>query len=84
MRSSLVNLMRLNISLWIVARPASVHTTHFNRVLSDADKAILACAGRGDISLGFKNVLECFAILWELGYRPQHDLKDFLGVDKDS
>jgi hypothetical protein len=51
-----------------MARPASVHTTHFNRVLTDADK----------------NVLECFAILWELGYRPQHDLKDFLGVDKDS
>ena len=67
-----------------MARPASVHTTHFNRVLTDADRAILACAGRGDISLGFKNVIECFAILWELGYRPKADLRDFLGVDKDS
>ena len=84
MRSSLVSLMNPSTSRLVMARPASVHTTHFNRVLSDADKAILACAGRGDISLGFKNVLECFAILWELGYRPQHDLKDFLGVDKDS
>jgi hypothetical protein len=32
--------------------------------------------------LGFKVVLQCFAILWELGYRPQDDLEDFLGVDK--
>jgi hypothetical protein len=67
-----------------MARPASIHTTHFNRVLTDADKAILACAGQGDISLGFKVVLDCFAILWDLGYRPQDDLEDFLGVDEDS
>jgi hypothetical protein len=65
-----------------MARPASIHTTHFNRVLSEADRAILGCAGRGDISLGFKVVLDCFAVLWELGYRPQDDLEDFLGVDK--
>jgi hypothetical protein len=66
-----------------MARPASVHTTHFNRVLSDADKAILACAGRGDISQGFKNALDCYAILWRLGYRPQDDLMDFLGVGEE-
>jgi len=63
-----------------MARRASIHTRHFNRVITDADAAILACAGRGDISEGFKNALECFAILWELGYRPQNDLKDFLCV----
>jgi len=28
--------------------------------------------------------LDCYAILWELGYRPKADLRDFLGVDKDS
>jgi hypothetical protein len=61
-----------------MARPASIHTRHFNRVITDADAAILACAGQGDISKGFKNAIECYAILWELGYRPEDDLKDFL------
>jgi hypothetical protein len=40
------------------------------------------CAGKGNITNGFKNALDCYAILWELGYRPRNDLYDFLGVDK--
>jgi hypothetical protein len=66
-----------------MARRASITTKHFNRVLSDADRTILACAGRGDISQGFKNALDCYAILWRLGYRPQDDLRDFLGVGEE-
>ena len=64
-----------------MARRASITTRYFNRTLTDADRTILACAGHGDISKGFKNALDCFAILWELGYRPQDDLRDFLGLD---
>jgi len=41
------------------------------------------CAGKGDITKGFKEVLDCYAILWRLGYRPRNDLYDFLGVDED-
>lgn len=66
-----------------MARRASITTKHFNRVLTDADRTILACAGEGDISKGFKNALDCYAILWKLGYRPEQDLTDFLGLDEE-
>jgi len=66
-----------------MARRASITTRYFNRTLTDADRTILACAGNGDISQGFKNALDCYAVLWKLGYRPRMDLCDFLGVDKE-
>ncbi len=65
-----------------MARRASITTRYFNRTLTDADRTILACAGEGDISKGFKNALDCFAILWKLGYRPEQDLSDFLGLSE--
>jgi hypothetical protein len=46
------------------------------------DKLIMACAGDGNISDGFRNVLDSYQILWNCGYRPEMDLYDFLGVDK--
>ena len=67
-----------------MARRASITTRYFNRVLTDADRTILACAGEGDISKGFKNALDCYAVLWRLGYRPRNDLYDFLGVDEET
>lgn len=67
-----------------MARPPKTDTVQFRRTLSEADRTILLCAGKGNISLGFKNVLDCYAILWELGYRPRADLRDFLGVDEES
>ena len=66
-----------------MARRASITTRYFNRTLTDADRTILACAGRGDISQGFKNALDCYAILWKLGYRPENDLHDFLGLGEE-
>lgn len=66
-----------------MARRASITTRYFNRTLTDADRTILACAGEGDISKGFKNALNCFAILWKLGYRPEQDLGDFLGLGEE-
>jgi len=41
-------------------RPASVRTRYFSRRISDNDAAILAHAGAGDISLGFKNILDLY------------------------
>ena len=41
-------------------RPASIRTRHFLRKLSDAEAAILAHAGNGDISAGFKNLLDMY------------------------
>ena len=43
-----------------VGRPASIRTRHFLRKLSDTDVAILAHAGQGDISAGFKNLLDMY------------------------
>lgn len=60
-----------------------LNTVQFRRKLTDEQRTILLCAGKGDITKGFKEILDCYAILWRLGYRPRNDLYDFLGVDKD-
>jgi hypothetical protein len=67
-----------------MSRPPKTDTVQFRRTLSEADRTILLCAGKGNISLGFKNILDCYSVLWELGYRPRADLRDFLGVDEES
>jgi hypothetical protein len=43
-----------------VGRPSSIRTRHFLRKLSDTEAAILAHAGQGDISAGFKNLLDMY------------------------
>lgn len=61
-----------------------INTVQFRRKLTEEQRTILLCAGKGDITKGFKNVLDCYAILWSLGYRPRIDLHDFLGVDEET
>ncbi len=41
-------------------RPASIRTRNFRRRLTDADAAILAHAGDGDISAGFRNLIDWY------------------------
>lgn len=41
-------------------RPASIRTRWFTRHLSDEQAAILAHAGQGDISAGFKNLIDWY------------------------
>ncbi len=60
-----------------------INTVQFRRKLTKEQRTILLCAGKGDITKGFRNVLDCYAILWRLGYRPRIDLCDFLGVDRE-
>ena len=59
-------------------RPSSTQSKWFNRRLADTDKQILAAAGNGDMSKGFKNLLEIYQVLWSRGYRPTNDFEDFL------
>jgi hypothetical protein len=66
-----------------MSRTPSTTTVQFRRKLTEADRTILLCAGKGNISKGFKNVLDCYAFLWELGYRPKEDLASFLGVEME-
>ena len=42
----------------------------------------LAAAGDGDTSIGFRNLLSMFQVLWNKGYRPTMDLNDWIGVGK--
>lgn len=44
-------------------RPASIRTRWFTRHLSDEQAAILAHAGQGDISAGFRNVIDLY---WQM------------------
>jgi len=46
------------------------------------DKMVLACAGAGNITVGFRNVIDAYQVLWNAGYRPEMDLIDFIGQYK--
>lgn len=48
-------------------RPASIRTRKFCRYLTPEDAAILAAAGAGDISAGFRNLLALYQEVYELG-----------------
>jgi hypothetical protein len=53
-----------------MSRPCSPDTKYFQRVLSPADRAVLMAAGRGDLSDGFREILDVYATLWNAGLRP--------------
>jgi cation transport regulator ChaC len=48
-------------------RPSSVRTRAFQRRLTDADAAILAHAGAGNISAGFRHLLALYQRLHAIG-----------------
>ena len=50
-------------------RPASIRTREFRRRLSDSDAAILAAAGAGDVSAGFRNLIALYQELYSRGYK---------------
>ena len=64
-------------------RPPSINSRWFYRELTMPDKLILACAGDGNISDGFRNVLDAYQILWTCGYRPEMDLTEWLTHHRD-
>jgi len=47
-----------------------------------ADKMVLSAAGQGNITHGFKHIIDCYQVLWNLGYRPSEDLTQFLAAQK--
>lgn len=55
-------------------RRASVRTRNFRRFLSDADAAILAAAGAGDMSAGFLNLLAAYQKLYSCGLVTLDDI----------
>lgn len=63
-------------------RPPSINSRYFYRELTMPDKMVLACAGSGNITVGFRNIIDAYQVLWNEGYRPEMDLIDFLGQYK--
>jgi hypothetical protein len=59
-------------------RPASATTVYFTRKLDEPTRAILASAGEGDISQGFKTALDIYRALHLRGYTPDQDINCFL------
>lgn len=51
-------------------RPASIRTRWFTRHLTDEQAAILAHAGQGDISAGFRNVIDLY---WQMVNASESD-----------
>ena len=64
-------------------RPASANTVYFTRKLDESTRAILASAGEGDISQGFKNALDIYRSLYLRGYTPDQDINCFLDNLRD-
>jgi len=62
----------------MAGRPASATTRDFRRTLSDTEAAILVHAGAGDISQGFKNMMDIYRALALRGYTPDMDINCYL------
>lgn len=41
---------------------------------------VLLAAGNGCTTRGFNNCLDAMQVLWNLGYRPDADLTEWLGI----
>lgn len=63
-----------------MVRPTEPSATNFLRKLKTEEKMILLAAGGGCTTRGFNNCLDAFQVLWNLGYRPDADLTEWLGV----
>jgi hypothetical protein len=57
-----------------MTRPTQLSTRVFKRTLSDTDVAILAAAGEGDTSIGFKVLLSFYQRLYNAGIKTDDDL----------
>jgi hypothetical protein len=58
--------------------PERPHARNFNRKLDPAEAQILAAAGNGSKTEGFRNLLILYRQLHNLGFRSDMDLGDFL------
>ncbi len=58
--------------------PERLHAKNFNRKLDSAEAQILATAGNGSKTEGFRNLLVIYGQIHNLGYRTDMDLNDFI------
>ena len=62
-----------------VGMPERMEAQNFNRRISANEALILATAGDGSKTDGFRNLLCLYRELHNVGYRCSMDFKDFLG-----
>jgi hypothetical protein len=62
--------------------PPRLDTVQFRRKISDEDREILLVAGNGDITVGFKEVLRVYMEMYNLGFKRDMSVFDFVeGID---
>ena len=62
--------------------PPRLDTVQFRRKISDEERAVLLAAGNGDITVGFKEVLRVYMEMYNLGFKRDMSVFDFVeGVD---
>ena len=58
--------------------PPRLDTVQFRRKISDEDREILLVAGNGDITVGFKEVLRVYMEMYNLGFKRDMSVFDFI------
>ena len=66
-----------------VGMPEVMAAQNFNRRISAVEVAILTAAGFGSKTAGFRNLLDLYQELHNMGYRCDQPLKEFL-VEKET
>mgnify|MGYP000094159053 CR=1 FL=1 len=61
-----------------VGMPEVMTAQNFNRRISAEEALILATAGDGSKTVGFRNLLDLYQELHNMGYRCDQPLKEFL------
>ena len=60
--------------------PENIEAQHFNRRISPAEVQILHAAGFGSKTDGFRNLLDLYQELHNMGYRCNTSVREFLTV----
>ena len=61
--------------------PQVMTAQNFNRRISAEEALILAIAGDGSKSEGFRNLLDLYQELHNMGYRCSQPIKEFIGQE---
>lgn len=64
-----------------VGMPQVMTAQNFNRRISAEEALILATAGDGSKTAGFRNLLDLYQELHNMGYRFDQPIKDFIGQE---
>ena len=62
--------------------PENIKAQHFNRRISPAEVQILHAAGFGSKNDGFRNLIDLYQELHNLGYRCDTPVRDFIDKTK--